>query len=185
SDVRRAHTLVARFGADTLAPFALRSDKRYFFAPGGTAVLAYRTVAGVALVSGDPIGREQEFEPLLAAFLDYAARRGWTVAALGVAQERLGLWRARGFRAHYTGDEAVVDVGAFSLDGRPIRKVRQSVHRLERAGYTVRIAHTSELDDALADRIEEIAESWRGGRSETGFSMAFDGAPPGLRRDGL
>ena len=49
--------LVATWGADTLAPFALRADKSYFFSEDESAFLAYRVVGGVAIVSGDPIGR--------------------------------------------------------------------------------------------------------------------------------
>jgi lysyl-tRNA synthetase class 2 len=180
---RRAAQVVARDGRDTLAPFALRRDKRYFFDERGTSFLAYRTVAGVALVSGDPVGEEDAFPDLLAAFERYAARRGWAVAALGVSGERLPLWRELGFHAHYTGDEAVVDPTTFSLEGRAIRKVRQSVTRLERAGFRVEVRRTRDVDDALAARLADIADHWRQGRSETGFSMAYESARVDRERD--
>ena len=43
-------------GADSLAYFALRRDKSYFFSPSGSSFLAYRVIGGTALVAGDPIG---------------------------------------------------------------------------------------------------------------------------------
>ena len=46
------------------------------------------------------------------------------------------LYRLAGFHTMKVGDEAVVRTADFSLEGRPIRKVRQSVNRLRRAGYT-------------------------------------------------
>ncbi len=42
------------------------------------------------------------------------------------------LWQAAGLRSLYIGDEAVVETASFSLEGRAIRKVRQSVARLEK-----------------------------------------------------
>ena len=60
------------------------------------------------------------------------------MAALGVAREHLADWHAIGLRTIYIGDEAVVQPARFSLEGRPIRKVRQSVTRLTQAPGTPR-----------------------------------------------
>ncbi len=166
--------LVATFGADTLAPFALRSDKSYFFATDESAFLAYRVVGGVAIVSGDPIGRESVRAPLVRSFIDFAHERGWRVAVLGAAERDLALYRSLGLRALYHGDEAVVETASFSLEGRAIRKVRQSVTRLEKAGFTSRVLRPSEIDASLRAHLEEIARIWRGDAPERGFVMALD-----------
>ncbi len=180
---RRARELVATYGSDTLAPFALRGDKRIFLGTDERSFLAYRVVAGVALVSGDPVGDPEAFDDLLRRFHDHAATRGWIVAALGVSGQGLPLWRSHGFHAHYTGDEAVVDPRTFSLEGRSIRKVRQSVTRLSKAGYHVEFRRSADVDDVLAARLEAIAERWRGGKRETGFSMAYQSARVDRERD--
>jgi lysyl-tRNA synthetase, class II len=75
-----ARSIVARWGYDTLAPFALRADKTFFFDPAERAFLAYRVVAGVALVSGDPVGPVEALPSLLAGFVRFARERGWRVA---------------------------------------------------------------------------------------------------------
>jgi len=166
--------LVARWGSDTLAPFALRADKDYFLSPGETAFLAYTVVGGVAVVSGDPVGPADELPGLLEAFLDFAHARGWRVAVLGASAARLDLYRSAGLRAIYHGDEAVVETASFSLEGRAIRKVRQSCHRLERAGYEARMLRPGEVDERLRAELEAIARAWRGDAPERGFTMAFD-----------
>ncbi|HEY1479062.1 MAG TPA: phosphatidylglycerol lysyltransferase domain-containing protein [Gaiellales bacterium] len=180
-----AASIVELHGSDTLAPFALRPDKRIFLSQDRRAFLGYTTIAGVALVSGAPIGPDDCHDALLDDFVRDAERRGLVVAALGVPAEGLDGWRSRGFRAHYTGDEAIVDPAAFSLDGRAIRKVRQSVLRLERAGYRMEMVRGRDLTVARAGTITRIAESWRRGRRETGFSMAFESATPDAGRDDL
>ncbi len=113
----RAARIVAERATDTLAPFTLRTDKHFFFGREGRSFIAYRVVAGVALVSGDPVGDETAFPALVAAFARFAEQRGWTLGVLGAATERLPLWRDAGLRAHYTGDEAIVD------PARPSRSV--------------------------------------------------------------
>jgi lysyl-tRNA synthetase class 2 len=171
---RLVHELVAAWGTDTLAPFALRSDKSYFFSATEHAFLAYRVVGGVAIVSGDPIGPADELPALLERFLEFAHERGWRVAVLGVSKSSLDLYRAAGLHALYHGDEAVVDAAAFSLEGRAMRKVRQSVHRLERAGYTARLSTPGEIGPELRTELEAIAQTWRGEAPERGFTMALD-----------
>ena len=49
--------LVRGYGSDTLAYFALRDDKSFFFCSDGEVLIAYTYLGGFALVSGDPIGR--------------------------------------------------------------------------------------------------------------------------------
>jgi lysyl-tRNA synthetase class 2 len=93
---------------------------------------------------------------------------------LGVSESSLDIYRTLGLRSLYHGDEAVVETQTFSLEGRPIRKVRQSVHRLQRAGFTARALRPSELDERLRVRLEEVAAAWRGPAPERGFTMALD-----------
>ena len=104
----------------------------------------------------------------------FAHARGWRVAILGASEGALDVYRAHGLHALYHGDEAVVDTATFSLEGRPIRKVRQSVHRLERAGYTAAAIRPSEIDQSLRDELEDLARAWRGAQPERGFVMALD-----------
>lgn len=170
-----ARELVAACGTDTLAPFTLRADKTYFFSSDERAFLAYRVVGGVAVVSGDPVGRPEAFDALLARFIAFARERDWRIAILGASERCLALYRAHGLRALYHGDEAVLEVERFSLEGRAIRKVRQSVHRLQAAGYSARCLLLRQVDESLRGELESIARAWRGGEPERGFAMALDG----------
>ena len=171
---RRAHELVERYGRDSLAFFALRRDKSYFFSPSGRSFLAYRVIAGSALVSGDPIGDASEFRALVQEFRRVAHARGWRLGVLGVSGDQLPLYRSLGLRVLKLGDEAVVRPADFSLEGRAIRKVRQSVHRLCRAGYRVHVLPAAALDERLRAELRSVSDEWLGRWPERGFTMAMD-----------
>ena len=82
---------------------------------------------------------------------------------------------ALGFKSMYLGDEAVIRPAEFSLDGRAIRKVRQSVSRLEKCGYDVRVLSTADADERAARAsCARSREEWRGNWPERGFTMAMD-----------
>ncbi len=169
-----ARSLVAAWGSDTLAPFALRADKSYFFSASERAFVAYRVVRGVAIVSGDPIGPADEIDELLARFVRFARARDWRIAILGASDRLLETYSGHGLSALYHGDEAVLDVASFSLEGRPIRKVRQSVTRLRSSGYRAEFLHPRDIDGPLRTQLEQIADSWRGAEPTRGFAMALD-----------
>ena len=135
-----AEELVRAEGHDSLCYFALRRDKSYFFSPSGRSFLAYAVISGSAIVSGDPIGERAEFVELLLEFKRVALARAWRVGIINASEELLPVYRQVGLRAWYIGDEAIVRPAEFSLDGRPIRKVRQSVSRLEKSGYRAQVA---------------------------------------------
>jgi lysyl-tRNA synthetase, class II len=171
---RTVRRLVRDYGDDSLAFFSLRKDKSYFFSPSRQSFLAYRVVAGCALVSGDPVGARDELRPLLEEFRRVCHARGWRLALLSVRGDLLPIVRALGLHCIKIGDEAVVRPASFRLEGRAIRKVRQSVTRLERAGYRFRVVPTGDVDKPLRDQLIDVSDAWRGASAERGFSMAMD-----------
>jgi len=171
---RLARELVREHGTDTLSFFKLRRDQQYLFDDAGEAFLAYRIENGVLLCSGDPVGPPAALPGLVSKTVGYAERRGLKLAACGVGEQLVPLWRQAGLRSLYIGDEAIVETRRFSLEGRAIRKVRQSVARLEKAGFTTQAAEMSELDEATLCELEQVTARWLAGAAERGFAMSMD-----------
>jgi lysyl-tRNA synthetase class 2 len=171
---RAAAALVRAHGSDTLSFFKLRADKHYFFSSDRSAFVAYRVENGVLLLSGDPVGPEAAVPALLTEVREFADARGLKLGAVGASRRLVPLWEELGLRTMYLGDEAIVELQSFSLEGRAIRKVRQSVSRLRKAGFTAELHRVSELHPAVAAEAEDVLERGREGGPERGFSMAMD-----------
>jgi lysyl-tRNA synthetase class 2 len=171
---RAAAELVRAHGSDTLSFFKLRADKHYFFSADRSAFVGYQVQNGVLVLSGDPVGPDAALPGLLADVKGFAQTRGLKLAAVGASEHLVPLWERLGLRTMYLGDEAIIEVGEFSLEGRPIRKVRQSVSRLRKAGFTAELHRVSELAPAVAAEVEEVLKRGREGAPERGFSMAMD-----------
>jgi lysyl-tRNA synthetase class 2 len=93
---------------------------------------------------------------------------------VGASEEHLDRYRALGLKPVPIGEEAVLLPQEFSLEGRAIRKVRQSVSRLQKAGYSFRVVAAEEVAPDLEAELESVSEAWRNGQPERGFSMAID-----------
>jgi lysyl-tRNA synthetase, class II len=173
-DERRLRDLLERYGDnDSLGYFALRRDKSLMWAPSGKAAVAYRVINGVSLAAGDPLGAQSAWPEAIDAWLADCTEHGWTPAVLACGNTGGKAYRKSGLDVIELGDEAVLDVPAFSLDGRPMRGVRQAVNRMRRAGYLCQVVRQRDLPpDALQEAVH-AAEMFRDGSVERGFSMAL------------
>jgi lysyl-tRNA synthetase class 2 len=174
TDDARLRDLLTRYGKnDSLGYFALREDKSILWSPNGTAGIAYRVINGVSLASGDPIGPESAWPDVITAWLADCTAYGRTPAVLGCGRAGGRAYRKHGLDVIEMGDEAILDVPGFSLQGRPMRGVRQAVNRMQRAGYACTVTRQADMTpDELADAVR-AATDFRDGSVERGFSMAL------------
>jgi lysyl-tRNA synthetase, class II len=171
-DWEHATRLVHTYGWDTLAYFALREDKSFFFSRDGEAFLAYTYIGGYALVSGDPIGARDSVVRVLDEFLEECDRRVWVPALLAAREASMPLYSSRGFSAFYLGDEAVIDCRSFTLEGAERKGLRGAVRRVGRT-HGFRLVVESQASATLVDQLNAISERWRGKDPERGFTMTL------------
>ncbi|HVU72071.1 MAG TPA: phosphatidylglycerol lysyltransferase domain-containing protein [Mycobacteriales bacterium] len=173
-DEERMRALLAKQGRrDSLGYFALRRDKSVIWSPTGKACIAYRVLSGVMLASGDPLGDPEAWPGAINAFLDEADRHAWTPAVMACSEQGGEAWARAGLDALELGDEAIIDVEDFSLEGRAMRNVRQAVARVERAGYSCEVTRIGALGEQRKRELRAQAAAWRGAETERGFSMAL------------
>lgn len=182
-DRRHVWALVDRSTGDTLAPFALRTDKTYAFTPDRTAAIAYRVRFGTAIASGDPVGDPERREDAVDSFLSLAEHNGWRAAVLGSGDRMVEVWRSHGMRALPIGRDVVVDVAGFNLEGRAFRNLRQAVQRTRNSGVTTEIVPERSLAPRLRDELIEVMRATGKGEQSRGFAMildhVLDGTHPG------
>jgi len=175
ADEAQLRCLLATHGdRDSLGYFALRRDKSVVWSPSGKAAITYRVVQGVALASGDPLGDPEAWPGAMGVYRALVEEYAWTPGVIGCGELGATVYRRElDLAALELGDEAIVEVDEFSLDGRAMRGVRQACTRIERAGYTVQIRRIHELDPPEVAALAAAAAAWRGDAVERGFSMAL------------
>jgi lysyl-tRNA synthetase class 2 len=175
ADAERIRQLLDKYGQhDSLGYFTLRNDKSIVWSPTGKSCIGYRVLSGVMLASGDPLGDSEAWPGAMHAFLDEAARHAWVPAVIGCGEQGAEVWcREGGLTALELGDEAMVNVADFSLQGRPMRNVRQMVTRVCKQGYVAEVRRVCDVPAEEIKRLVRQADSWRGSPTERGFSMAL------------
>ncbi|MBB5157703.1 bifunctional lysylphosphatidylglycerol synthetase/lysine--tRNA ligase LysX [Saccharopolyspora phatthalungensis] len=174
ADEQQVRRLLTDHGErDSLGYFATRRDKAVLFSDSGKAAITYRVVTGVCLASGDPLGDPEAWAPVIDKWLAMCREYTWTPAVMGVSEPGATAYSRAGMKILQLGDEAVLHVAEFGLDGRDMRPVRQAVSRVQRAGHTTRIRRHREVPEPEMAEIARLAEAWRDTETERGFSMAL------------
>ena len=175
-ELQLVKTLVMRDeDQDSLGYFATRRDKSIIWSDNKKAGIAYRVQNGVMLASGDPFGEYSLWGETIEKFLAYASLHAWTPAVMGASDLGGEVWVEKAnMLAVDIGDEAIINVSDFTLEGRPMGNVRHMVNRVTKAGYSTYSSRFGDLTPQVQEQIRALTKRWRYGTAERGFSMAMD-----------
>jgi phosphatidylglycerol lysyltransferase len=175
-ELARVRSVVEQYARTPLDLFKLWPEKSYFFSPSGRCVIAYRVAANVAIALGDPVGPKTEIEPTVSQFLEMCARNRWGVAFYQTLPDLVPMYRRLRLKKLKIGDEAMVDLLDFSLQGKSKRDVRSKLHHFENLGIHVVEYQPPVPDDVLA-QLKIVSDQWLEipGRRERSFAVGhFD-----------
>ncbi len=170
----RAWRVLSRNGELSMGHFTLTGDKRYFWSNTGRSFLAYQVLGGVALVLGDPIGPPEEHGRILAAFFAHCQRQDWSPTFYQASSRTVQLCSAWGFKSFHIGEEAVVDLSSFTLQGKRGAPVRHAIARAKRGGITVQCWQGEPVPAPIFEAMQDLSRCWLQEQQiveEFGFSM--------------
>ncbi len=186
AELDRVRELLRDHGDSTVAAYALAADVDHFFSGNRRAVIAYRYESDALLVIGDPIGPSEEIPSLLADFEIFCREHDWRFGFYQARPEYLPWYEARGWRSVHIGEDPVLFVDRFTLEGSAMGDVRRSVRKLTEQGLEVRLYRPEENPfshaadrESLLDALRRISNEWLSDKpgSEMGFCMGrFDAA---------
>lgn len=168
----RAEALLKLYGQAAEDYFKLWPDKSYFFSSSGNCVVAYGVSGSFAVVLGDPVGPAEEIEEATAEFLDFCQENGWGLAFHNTLPDFLPVYDALGLRRLQIGEEALVDLTTFSVEGKRGRWLRKSVNKLEREGVLLELIRPP-VPEAILAEAQEVSDEWLTipGRRERTFTV--------------
>jgi phosphatidylglycerol lysyltransferase len=156
---QQARDIVEQYGRSSLAAFTLLSDKSYFFSPSGRSVIAYVPRGRGAIALGDPIGPVEDREEVLVSFQQFCQRNDWYPAFYQILPDDIDLYKSRGFQVLKIGEEAIVDLKAFTLQGKAGKNLRTAVNRMTKLGYEVKF-YQPPIADNLLRQIKTVSDEW-------------------------
>ncbi|BAY39930.1 hypothetical protein NIES2111_43110 [Nostoc sp. NIES-2111] len=159
NEQRKAKEIVQDYGRSSLAALTLLSDKSYYFSPSGRSVIAYVPKGRGAIALGDPIGPIEDRMETIVSFQEFCQRNDWYPAFYQTLPDDLELYTSLGFKVLKIGEEAIVDLQSFTLQGKAGKNFRPSINRLTKLGYQINF-HQPPITHELLQQLKPVSDEW-------------------------
>jgi phosphatidylglycerol lysyltransferase len=156
-------------------PFlAYLRDKTLLFDDARTAFIMYGVRGRSWVALGDPVGPENQFADLVRRFLERCDDYGGVPVFYEVGKVHLHVYADFGLTFVKLGEEAKVDLTAFTLEGGQASRHRQALRRLEKDGGSFRVLEAAAVPPVM-DQLRAVSDDWLAAKAsaEKGFSLGF------------
>ena len=175
AELARAGEIAAR-SPRTVANLALLGDKALLFSDRNDGFIMYGVQGRSWIALGDPIGPPEVCQELAWRFREEADRHGAWPVFYEVSAEMLPLYVDLGLTLHKLGEEAIVPLPRFTLDGGARKGLRRVVKDVQKAGYGFEVVPPASVPPLLP-ALRAVSDSWLQEKRtrEKGFSLGrFD-----------
>ncbi|MBN3873266.1 phosphatidylglycerol lysyltransferase domain-containing protein [Nostoc sp. JL33] len=156
---QKAKEIVEQYGRSSLAAFTLLNDKSYYFSPSGNSLIAYVPKGRGAIALGDPIGPIEDRKETIVAFQQFCQRNDWYPGFYQTLPDDVELYKSLGFKVLKIGEEAIVDLKSFTLQGKAGKNFRPSISRLTKLGYQIEFYQPPIANDLL-HQLKSVSDEW-------------------------
>lgn len=177
ADFVDAKKLVASYGSSALDYFKTYPDKFLFFNILRTAFISFKVTNHFAIVLEDPVAAtvDEKIE-LIKQFDAFCEENGFVSVFYRVPEESLGFYHSIGRKSLPIGDEAILDLTTFTLDGGKMKPTRSAVNKLTAEGFDFNVYHAP-IKEGLLQKLEKVSDNWLRelGQKEVAFTQGvFD-----------
>ena len=157
-------------GGNHVSHLIFLKDKNEFWSKDQDVLIVYKQVFNKLVVLGDPIGEESKMQLAISEFDEFCKSKRVKPIFYQVGPKYMGFYHEMGFRFVKLGEEAIVKLTNFSLEGKKRAKLRTKINKLWRNGCTFQVIEPPYSSKMLIE-LKAISDSWLGNNQEKGFSV--------------
>jgi phosphatidylglycerol lysyltransferase len=169
----RASDLLVKFGKSALDHFKMAEDKMLFCPTALDAFISYRITGNFAVVLEDPVARDEFcLRECIRQFDLFCYENSLKSIYYRVPEPSLGFYAKNKKKSMFIGQEAVVNLDTFSLEGNSKKSLRNAINKIKEKGYKSNI-HLPPVKDGVIQKIKSVSDEWLmyTGRKEIIFSQ--------------
>ncbi len=159
TEKQKAKEIVEKYGCTALAHFTLFDDKSYYFSPSGKSMVAYVPKGRGAIALGDPIGPMEDLTEAIRGFQIFCQENDWYPGFYQTLPNYLETYRQLGFKSLKIGEDAIIDLKAFSIQGKSNKNLRNAINKFTKMGYKI-VFYKPPVSDEVYNKLKEVSDEW-------------------------
>ncbi|UKJ08183.1 phosphatidylglycerol lysyltransferase domain-containing protein [Solitalea lacus] len=158
-DYEKAFFWINQYGSSPVDYFKADADKLLFFSNENEGFIAYRVANGFAIVLEEPVCLEEHKLKFLIEFDQFCIKEGLKPAFYRIDEESLYHFSTLKKKKLLIGQEAVMDINSFSLEGKQNKALRNSLNSLQKKGYQTRV-HKAPHTRQFINELKAVSDEW-------------------------
>jgi phosphatidylglycerol lysyltransferase len=155
-----ADNLIKAHGNSALDYFKTSEDKLIYVSESKKAFVAYRISGNFAVVLENPVAEnELEMKACIAEFDRYCYESGMKSIYYRIPEESLDIYRQLKRKSLFLGQEGVVDLNTFKLEGGARKPMRNAINKVVDRGFKATI-HEAPVKDGILQKIKSVSDEW-------------------------
>lgn len=174
-EMSEAKQLVQNIGKSALDYFKTYNDKQIFFSQDHASFIAYRISGNFAVVLENPVTeKQQDMINCIKEFDKYCFGMGLKSIYYRVPEKSLPIYHSLGKKHLFLGQEGVVDLATFTLEGGSKKSLRNALKKVGEKGLNAKV-HSAPIKDGIMQKLKSVSDEWLQdtGRNEMVFSQGM------------
>ena len=174
-ELAKALEINRKYGNSSLEYFKTYFDKMVYFPDGIESFVSYRVSGKYAIALEGPVSSDSENKSKsIKQFDKYCFENGLKSIYYRVPEKDLPIYTNLGKKFLFLGQEGVVDLNSFSLEGGSKKSLRNAVNKVIERGYKVQV-HKPPIKDGVLQKIKSVSDEWLAAteRTEIIFSQGM------------
>ncbi len=159
-DFKLANEILSRYGNSPLDFFKTYPDKFVFIADDHDGFVSFKMTRYFAFVLENPVCKDGEaLVKLVKSFDKFCLENGFVCIYYRIPQQTLNLYLSLGKKSFPIGEEAIVDLTTFTMDGGKMKTTRSAINRLTSEGFDIRV-YQPPIKEGLLQKLEMVSNNW-------------------------
>ncbi|WP_208094631.1 phosphatidylglycerol lysyltransferase domain-containing protein [Mucilaginibacter agri] len=161
TELNKAQQLLEKYGNSPVDYFKTYADKLFFFSEDHDGFLAYRVANNFAIVLEEPVcfNSVGVKSSILREFEKFCQQQGIKAAYYRVDGLSLDLFGYLGKKWMVIGQEAILDLDTFSMEGKDRKSMRNAVNSMQKKGFITQI-YEAPIKEGLLQKLKLVSDEW-------------------------